>query len=52
MSDRKPDNEADYWLGYNAAKDMLRSLLRKVPEEQMIGVVAAWLHEGEEDGRS
>ena len=38
--------------GYAAAKEELRRLLNKVPEEQMIGVVAAWLHEGDEDGRS
>ena len=49
MSDEKPGNEKDYWLGYNAAKDMLRSLLRKVPEERMIGVVMAWLTEEIDD---
>ena len=38
--------------GYAAAKEELRRLLAKVPEEQMIGVVAAWLHEGEDDGSS
>lgn len=41
----KPKSEADYWLGYSAAKGALRSLLRKVPEEQMPGVVHAWLLE-------
>jgi len=43
---------AAYDAGYAAARDELRKLLRKVPEEQMIGVVAAWLHEGEDDGSS
>ena len=38
--------------GYAAAREELRMLLAKVPEEQMIGVVAAWLHEGQDDGRS
>ena len=31
--------------GYEAAKDELRRLLAKVPEQQWIGVVAAWLLE-------
>ncbi len=38
--------------GYEAGKDELRRLLAKVPEEQMLGVVVAWLYEGEEDDRS
>ena len=29
--------------GYEAAKDELRRLLGKVPEQQWVGVVAAWL---------
>lgn len=39
--------------GYAAAREELRMLLAKVPEEQMLGVVAAWLHEGgnEKGGR-
>lgn len=35
--------------GYGAAQDDLRMLLGKVPEEQWVGVVAAWLHEGDYD---
>lgn len=49
MTSQKPGNETDYWLGYNAAKDMLRRLLRKVPESQQLGVVHAWLLEEIED---
>ena len=40
---------AAYHAGYAAAMAELRMLLGKVPEEQMIGVVMAWLTEEIDD---
>jgi len=38
--------------GYLRAKRELRDLLKKVPEKKQLGVVLAWLHEGDGDGRA
>lgn len=48
----RPKSEIDYWIGYRAAKDQLRRLLAKVDESKKAIVTAAYLHEGDEDGRA